>query len=168
MCNPAILVAAGSAVSAASQIQGAAYASQMASYRAQVAQQNKARTHEAAMDAIAEGQDQQRQLGREVAGRVGAQAARMGANNVDVGFGSAARTIADTRMIGGEDSDALSRNILERVKSYQSDMWNFESEKRAARAEAKQSKTAGMFAAATTILGGATQYADFRSRMKNP
>lgn len=166
MCNPGLLAVAGSVVSAAGQWQGALYASRMARYQAQVADQNKARAHEAAMDTIEAGQDQQRQLGREVAARVGAQTARMAGNNVDVTMGSAARTIADTQMIGREDSDALSRNIAERVKGFQTDIWNFESEKRAAKAEAKQAKTAGTFAVGTTLLGGAAQYAKFRERQK--
>lgn len=163
MCNPAILAVAATAVTAAGQYQGALYASRTARYRAKVAEQNKQLSREAAEDAIDQGQEQQRQLGREVAGRVGAQTARMAGNNVDITQGSAARVLDDTRMIGREDMDALSENIRRQVKSQQIDAWNFESEKRAAKSEAKQAKTAGMFAVGSTLLGGATQYAKFRA-----
>lgn len=163
MCNPALLVVAATAVTAAGQWQGALYASRTARYRAQVAEQNKQLAREGAEDAIVQGQEQQRQLGREVAGRVGMQRARMGANNVDLSFGSAARTVDDTKMIGQEDSNALSENIRRQVKSQQIDAWNYESEKRTAKAEAKQAKVAGMFAVGSTLLGGATQYAKFKA-----
>lgn len=167
MCGPALapaLIVASTAMAAAGQWQSALYASRTARYRAQVAEQNKQLAREGAEDAIVQGQDQQRQLGREVAGRVGAQTARMAGNNVDITQGSAARVLDDTRMIGREDSEALSENIRRQVKSQQIDAWNFESEKRTAKAEAKQAKTAGMFAVASTVLGGATRYAGFRAK----
>lgn len=164
MCNPAILAVAGAAVSAAGQWQSALYASRTARYQAQVAEQNKALAREGAEDAIVQGQEQQRQLGREVAGRIGAQEARMAGNNVDITQGSAARVLDDTRMIGREDMDALSENIRRQVKSQQIDAWNFESEKRTATAEAKQAKTAGMFAVGSTLLGGATQYSKLKAK----
>lgn len=163
MCNPALLIAASTAVTAAGQWQSALYASRTARYRAQVADQNKQLAREGAEDAIVQGQEQQRQLGREVAGRVGAQEARMAGNNVDITQGSAARVLDDTRMIGREDMNALNENIRRQVKSQQIDAWNYESEKRSAKAEAKQAKTAGMFAVGSTLLGGATQYAKFKA-----
>lgn len=169
MCNPAMigpLMIAGSAVAAAGQIQGGIYASQQARYAAKVAEQNKQLSREGAVDAIVQGQDQQRQLGREVAARVGAQSARMAGNNVDITSGSAARLIDDTRMIGREDRAALGENTRRAVKGYQINAWNYESEKRAKKAEGKQAIVAAGFGAATTLLGGATQYAGFRSKQK--
>lgn len=163
MCNPVLaLTVASTAVTAAGQIQGGIYQSQMARYRAQVAQQNKANTREAANDVIVQGQDQQRQLGREVAARVGSQEARMAAGNIDVTTGSAARVILDTEMIGAEDSVAMSENLRRQVRARQIDAFNLESESRAARAEARQAKIATGFAVASTFLGGAKQYADFQ------
>ena len=163
MCNPALLVVASTAVTAAGQWQSALYASRSARYQAQIAQQNKALAREGAEDAIVQGQDQQRQLGREVAGRIGAQEARMAGNNVDITRGSAARVLDDTRMIGREDSEALAENIRRQVKSQQIDAWNYESESRTREAEGKQAKTAGMFSVGATGLGGATQYAKFKA-----
>lgn len=165
MCGPAIpiLMAAGTVMTAAGQLQAGAYASRMARYQGQVADQNKAIAKEGANDAIARGQTEQRQLGREVAQRAGMQEARMGANNVDITQGSAARVLSDTAMIGAEDSAALAENVRRQVKSMQTDIWNYESEKRAKKAEASQAKTASYFAAGSTILGGATQYAKFKA-----
>lgn len=163
MCNPVLaLTVASTAVTAAGQIQGGIYASRMARYKAQVAEQNKANSREAAIDTLAQAQDQQRQLGREVAGRVGAQEARMSANNIDPTMGSAGRVILDTKMLGAEDAAALSENSRREVRARTLDIWNYESEKRAAFAEAKQAKIATGFAVASTFLGGAKQYADFQ------
>lgn len=67
-------------------------------------------------------------------------------------------------MIGREDMAALNENVRRQVKSQQISVWNYESEKRSATSETKQSKTAGMFAVGTTLLGGATQYAGFKAR----
>ncbi|ALJ15364.1 hypothetical protein LH19_21015 [Sphingopyxis macrogoltabida] len=166
MCNPALLAAGAAAVSAAGQIQAGIYQSRMSRYQAQVAEQNKVLVRENAADAIVQGQEQQRQLGREVAARVGSQEARMAANNVDITTGSAARVIADTRMVGAEDSAAISENVRRRIKGLQVDAWNIESEKRAAKAEGKQALVAAGFGAATTLLGGAQQYSKFRSGAK--
>ena len=141
-----------------------AYASRMARYQGQIAERNKQLERESAMDAIVQGQDQQRQLGREVAGRIGAQEARMAGNNVDITRGSAARVLDDTRTIGREDSLALSENIRRQVESMQISAWNYESEKQARAAEARQAKTASYFGAGSTVLGGATQYANFRAK----
>lgn len=163
MCNPALLAVGAAGVSAVGQWQSGLYAARTARYGAQVAQQNKALVREAAEDAIAQGQDQQRQLGREVAGRVGAQEARMAGNNIDITQGSAARVIEDTKMIGREDSEALAENIRRQVKSQQIDAWSFESESRARRSEASQARTASMFSVGSTLLGGAMQYAKFRA-----
>lgn len=163
MCNPALLAVGAAAVTAAGQIQGGIYQSQMSRYQAKVAEQNKQLSREGAADAIVQGQDQQRQLGREVSGRVGAQTARMAGNNVDITSGSAARVIADTQMIGREDSEALNENIRRKVKGLQVDAWNFESKKRASKAEGKQALIAAGFSAASTLLGGAQQYAKFSS-----
>lgn len=167
MCDPiSISIAAATAVTAAGQIQGGIYQSQMARYQAGVAEQNKQRAREAASDNIVQGQEQQRQLGREVASRVGSQEARMGANNVDITMGSAARTIDDTKLIGREDSVALSENVSRQVRAMQTDIWNYESEKRAAKSEAKQAIVGAAFGAASTLLGGATQYSKFRASQR--
>lgn len=166
MCMPvaAALTAAAAVVSSAGQLQAGAYASRVARNQAIVAQRNKQLVRENAQDTIVQGQEQQRQLGREAAARIGAQTARMGANNTDVTFGSAARTIEDTKMIAREDMQALNENIRQRVKGLQIDAWKFENDSRTARAEASQAKTAAKFGVASTLLGSATQYANFRMR----
>lgn len=163
MCNPALLVVASTAVTMAGQYQSGMYAAGQARYGAKVAEQNKSLEREAASDAIVRGQDEQRKLGREVAGRVGAQEARMAGNNIDITTGSAARVIDDTLMLGREDSAAISENVRRQVRERQINAWNFESEKRAMKAEAKQAKTATYFGMASTALGGATQYSKYKT-----
>ncbi|PQM27680.1 hypothetical protein CVO77_03670 [Sphingopyxis lindanitolerans] len=97
-----------------------------------------------------------------MAGRVGAQEARMAAGNIDITSGSAARVTLDTQMIGAEDSAASSENFRREIRARQMDVWNLEGERRAARAESKQAKIATGFAVASTFLGAAKQYTDFR------
>lgn len=152
---------AATATQMAGQLQSGIYANQMSRYAAQTAQANKALTREGALDAIDRGQGAQQRLGREVAQRVGQQTARIAANNVDISTGSAARTIEDTRMIGREDSDILAENMRREVRGFQIDAWSFESGRRAHLAEGKQAIAAAIFGAATTALGGVTQYAKF-------
>lgn len=166
MCNPGILALGAAAASAAATFQGGLYQRQMARYQAQIAGQNKDLARESAVDALAQGQDQQRQLGREVAARAGAQVARLAANNVDVTMGSAARQIDDTRMIGREDAAALAENNRRRMQGLQIDVRNYESEKRAARSEGRQAMMGAAFGATTTLLGGAQQYANWRSKQR--
>lgn len=87
----------------------------------------------------------------------------MGANNVDLTMGSAARLIEDTKMTGREDAIALAENTNRQVRAMQTDVWNYESEKRASKSEAKQAIVAAGFGAASTLLGGAQQYAKFKA-----
>jgi hypothetical protein len=56
----------------------------------------------------------------------------------------------------------MSENNRRQVRARTMDAWNYESESRAARAEARQAPIAAAFGAASTLLGGAKQYADFR------
>lgn len=164
MCDPmTALIVASTATQAAGQWQSGLYASRMARYQGQVAESNKQLEREASGDAIDQGQEDQRRLGRDVAATVGAQTARMAGNNVDISMGSAARAIEDTQMVGREDSNTLAENVRRQVKGYQINAWNYESEKRAKKAEARQAKVGAAFGVASTVLGGATQYAKFKS-----
>ncbi len=171
MCLPVAALAgplmiASTAIGAVGQIQSGLYASQVAKNQAAVALTNKGMARENALDSITRGQDEQRQLGREVAQRVGSQEARMAGNNVDLSFGSAARVIDDTQMIGREDSEALAENTRRQVRAMQTDIWGYESQRRAAKSEASQAKVAAAFGAASTVLGGAVQYQKFRKDRK--
>lgn len=140
--------------------------SQQASYRARVAEQNKQLSREAAADEIALGHEQKRELGREQAQRLAAMRARMAANGGDLGFGSAAMALEDRSKTDSEDRAALAENINRKVRGLQIDAWNFESEKRAAKAESKSAIGEAAFGVASTALGGATEYAKFKAKKK--
>lgn len=164
MCNPVLLIAASAAVTAAGQIQSGLYANQVAKNQAKVDEQNKQLVRENATDAIARGQEDQRRLGRDVAERIGQQEARMGANNVDLTFGSAQRVTDDTRMVGREDSATLAENTRRETRGFQIEAWNYDVEKRAAKAQAKQALVSTAFGVASTALGAATQYSKFKAK----
>lgn len=163
MCDPVTLGLAATAATAGGQIYSGIYASQQAGYAAQVAQQNKELSRESAQDAIVRGQEEQERLGRETAQRVGSQRARLSGNNVDVGFGSAARVIDDTRNLAEDEANVIAENTRRQVRSFQIDAYGFESERRSALAEKKNAKIATAFGVAGTALGGATQYAKFKA-----
>lgn len=164
MCDPVLgLTIASAAVTMAGQYQQGSYASQVAKNQAATADANKGLMRAQVGDAIGTGQDDQRKLGRQIAERVGSQEARMAAGNTDITYGSAARVTDDTLMIGREDSDTLADNTRKQVAAMQTDIWNYESQKRAAIAEGKQAKTAALFGMASTALGSATQYAKFKA-----
>jgi hypothetical protein len=164
MCDPVTLTLAATAVTAGGQLYSGIYASQQAGYQAQIAQQNKDLSRESAQDAIARGQEEQERLGRETAQRVGSQRARLSANNVDTGFGSAARVIEDTQNLAADEADVIAENTRRQVRSFQIDAYGFESERRAALAEKKSAKIGTAFAVAGTALGGATQYSGFKAK----
>jgi hypothetical protein len=166
VCDPATLVIASTIVASAGQLYSGAYASQQAGYAAQVAQQNKELSRESAQDAIVRGQEEQQRLGRETAQRVGSQRARLSANNVDVGFGSAARVVDDTRDLAEDEANVIAENTRRQVRSFQIDAYGFESERRAALAERKSAQIGTAFGVASTALGGATQYSEFRAKRR--
>jgi len=166
LCDPLALTVAATAVSAAGSIASGIQASSAANYGAQVAEQNKHLEREAAQDAIERGEEEKRRLGRDIAQRVGQQTARLGANNVDITTGSAARTIQDTQDLGAEDQATLAENIQRQVKGHQINVFNFESERRAKKAEAGAAKLNTAFSVGSTVLGGATQFSKLKAKRK--
>lgn len=90
MCNPAILMAAAAAATAAGTIYGGMAAKAQGKYQAAVAERNAQISADQAHDAHLRGQDEVKRLYRNTSQALGAQRASMAANGIDVDFGSAA------------------------------------------------------------------------------
>lgn len=167
MCVPvaAALAVASTAVSAAGQIQQGMQARAQANYEAQVAQQNRALSVDAAHQSVLAGQDERLDFWRKVSAIKGQQVAAMAANGIDLGFGAGQRTQDDTQMQANEDATRLYQQIGERTKGHLIDASNYVSEAKAATARGKAAMTNALFGAAGTVLSGASQVAGMKAKM---
>jgi hypothetical protein len=152
-------VKAGNAQKAAGQAQQAAANSQadLADYNASVADLQ-------AKDAIDRGQQESDRYRTQVRGLIGSQRAGFAAGNVDVGYGSAVDTQADTAQLGELDALTIKTNAAREAWGYQVNATDLRQEATIARktgvfqeqaGEARQ--TQSDFAAAGSIFStGAT------------
>ena len=164
MCNPAILIAAGAAATIGGQLYSGVIASQNAKYAGQVADMNRERANEQAVDALNRGAQEHQIHYREVAATMGSQTARLAANGIDVSSGSARDVIGDTAMIGEEDSRTIAQNTYREMRGFEIDSLNYEAERRAAKRERAGIPMAVGLGIAQTALGAATQYGDVKAR----
>lgn len=141
MCNPMLLLAAGTGLQAFSAYQAGQDAKSMAAVQAQIARDQAA-------DAIDRGKVEEEAHRRKVAATLGNQQAALGANLVELGSGSASDILADTAMLG--ELDALTiRNNAER------EAYGYESRARVSEYEGAQAARKGTFDAVGSLLSGA-------------
>lgn len=135
---------AGAGLSAYGQMQAGQAAKQSALYRAAVADNNAKAT-------LARGEFETQQVYRQGAQRLGAQRAAMGANNIDIGFGTALDIQRDTAEPTGIDAATTRYNALlaGTDQSQQAGLM---------RAQGAAAQTAGYIGAAGSILSGASQF----------
>lgn len=137
-----------------------------AKYEASVARRNQALAVEASHDSRLAGRDEIRDFWRKVGSIKGQQIASMAANGIDVGFGTAARVQDDTQMLAQDDATNLYRNIENRTKGYLIEASNHASEAKAAKMRGKAAMTQGIFGAATSILGAASQATSLNAKAR--
>lgn len=165
MCLPAVpLMIAATAMSAIGGVVGAVGQSQQANYAAQVADQNRKIASNQAADSILNTNLEAQRRARQTGQVMGEQQASMAANGVDLNFGTSLDVQRDTAMIGAEDLTQIYKAGNARTQGYDTQGWNFASEAAAQRSKAKGAIVSGIFGAAGTALGGASQVA----RMKAP
>lgn len=164
MCGPAapILAAAAAAVQTVGTVVGAIGQSNNLRYEAGVADTNKALSNAQARDSILNTDLELQRLRRDQAQLSGQQVASMAANGVDLSFGSAAGVQRDTAMIGAEDAAQAGKAGYERTRGFEISAFNYKAQAEAKRAQAKGAIVNGLFSAASTALGGATQVAKMR------
>jgi hypothetical protein len=161
---PILAVAAGVMQGAGQLYQGAAAKSQ-SKYDAQVAKQNAGLEIEAAHQSVQQGQDESRDFWRDVSATKGQQVAAMAANGIDVGYGSAARAQDDTSQVARERASTLYRNIGERTRGHYINAQNYVQEAKAAKSRGQAAMTEGIFGAASSILGAASQYGKMKAKI---
>jgi hypothetical protein len=164
---PAIAIAAtvaSSAVSAMGSLAAGAQAKAYGDYQANVERQNEKLTADQIKDARDSGRFEELVLGRKQAQLKGTQNASMGANGVDLGFGSPLQVQRDTAMISAEDTGNLYLNQGREEKGYLIDMANHRAEAQAAKMRGSAARTASYFQAGSDILSGVSQFASMSQK----
>lgn len=167
MCPPAIapfLLAASTAVSAVGSVVSGIGQAQQARYAATVADRNATLAADQAKRAEENTAIEAQRRYRQSAQLMGAQQAAMAANGVDISFGTAAQNNLDARMIAAEDVGQIYQSGADTVKGLDIQGWNYRAEASAQRSKATGAIVNGLFSAASTALGGASQVAKMRAK----
>lgn len=165
MCGPALaapLLIASTVLTAGSQIMSGIAQQGQANYAAGVANRNAGIAANQAKDAEANTQIEARRRYRESSQALGAQQAALAANGVDINFGTAVDLQRDSRMFAAEDVGQIYKAGSERAKGFDNEAWNYRAEARAQKAKGKGALIEGLFGAAGTALGGASQVAKMK------
>lgn len=163
MCAPVLALAAAGVGAAGTLVSGF---SQAAQYRAAAKTDRVNATFAAdnARDAVDNTRLEAQRRYRQAAQLEGAQQASMAANGIDLGFGSAAQVDADSRMIAGEDVQQIYKDGLAKVQSYDREGWSYRASANANQSKASGAIVSAVFGAASTVLGGAKQYAGLKAK----
>lgn len=156
MCEPASIIAGGSAVlGAVSSISAGNAAEDQAQFASQVARQNAVLARQKAADAIARGDVASARHGIEVKQAIATQRAAAAANGVAVDEGSALDITLDTAAFGRLDQLTITDNAVREQIAFldQAKQFGLEAQGFAAAGEAAQ--TAGLIGAGASLLGGA-------------
>lgn len=171
MCDPATigtLMIASTVVSTAGAGFSALQANAQAGYQAKVADQNAKLAGEAARQEADNTRDAALAHYRKVSALQGQQRVAMAAGGIDTNFGNAADLTADTKMLAQEDTRRIYDQGAENVKGFNIEGMNYQAQAAASRQAGKGALIGGAFDMAGTALGGATQYASFKSKFRTP
>jgi hypothetical protein len=165
MCDLGIALTIGSTIlGAAGAKQQADAQAEAQNYNAKVADMNATLSERRARDALDRGRDEEQQKREQVSQVIGKQKAAMAANGVDLSFGSPLDTLVSTATLGELDALTIRKNAANEAYDYKVQAVNNRSDASLARANAKNTKTAGNLAAAGALLTGAGkafgQYSD--------
>lgn len=151
MCEPTtIMMAAGAAMSAYGSLQQGKAQAAAANYEAQVAQNN-------ARLALENGAVQEQAQRQQMQGLIGQQRAAYAASGVALDSGSALGVIEGTARQGELDALTIRADARQQAQ-------NFRSQATMGRFSARNAKTSGMLGAVGSLLGGATQIADWQAK----
>ncbi len=152
---------AGSAVSAYGQVQQAKANEQANLFNANVAAQN---AEIATQKQLWTGElgDQDAGISQmKTAAKVGATKANQGASGVEVGTGSNAQVIDSERQVGMLDALTIRSNAARAAYGYATEAHSFKAQEAMDRYAAKNQLPAAMIGATSTLLGGASQAANY-------
>lgn len=164
MCGPLAvpLAIAATAMSAGGKLMEGAGQSAQFKYQASIDKTNASLAEGQARDSIANTNLEAQRRYRELSQTKGAQQAAMGANGVDLNFGSSVDVQRDTAMIGNEDVGQLYKAGHERTKGFEINAFNYNSQATANTAKSSSAMQGGIFGALSTALGGASQISGMR------
>jgi hypothetical protein len=159
MCDPVSigLTVASAAVTMAGQYTQGQAAYSQAKYDEAGAKANEALAHDQAAASRGLTQQEAARRYRDESQLEGDQQAAMAANGIDIGFGSAAQTFRDDKMIAEEDLSNISKSGEQRTMGYLYDAYNYRLKAQAARSAASGAKTATGLGMLGTALGAASQ-----------
>lgn len=156
MCDIMMALTVGSTLlGAAGQIQQGQATAAANRYNAQVQEMNATLSERRAKDALERGKVEEQRKRQQVASLRGQQTAAMGANGVDLSFGSPLDTLVDTATLGELDSLTIRTNFAREAYDYRVDAMNKRAGASMSRASADNAITGSYLNAGGTILGGA-------------
>ena len=158
MCLPPMIAIAGGLLSAAGSV--VAGNAQAAAYEAQakVAQQNARLAELQGVEELKKGAREEERFRREARQFQGSQRTAMAASGAQVS-GSALSVLADTAMGIEEDATTIRFNTLQSKYGRDVEALNFRNQASAARASAKNARTAGWIGGFTSLLSAGGQVA---------
>lgn len=166
MCAPLlpVLAIASAAVTAVGSVASGMQASAQGKYAAQVDERNAKLAADQAADAQDRGREEARKVARQYGQLQGQQTAAMGANGIELGFGSARDVAIDTQLLKGEDLNTVYKNTDRETKGYLIESSNYRAQAQADRAKAKAAMTEGIFGGVSSLLSGASQFGKLQTK----
>lgn len=149
-------------MAATGKIVGGIQAAAAHRYEAKIAERNAGLANEQGQDAQQRGQLEASRAYRRIGQVKGQQIAAMAANGIDLGVGSALQVQQDAAMIGAEDVGQIYKATNEEVRGFGTTAANYRAQASGSRQAASGALVGAAFDAASTALGGASQY----SRLK--
>lgn len=150
----------GTGVSMMGQAAAADATSQAAWYQQVVAKNNEKIAKRNASTTVLAGLDSAMKKGMETRSLIGTQKTAQAANNLDVNSGSAKRVRDSTYVLGRMDEMTIMRNATGKADAYMAQAMNFHAESDLYGMQADAAQTAKQFAMASTLIGGASSFAD--------
>lgn len=129
-------------------------------YQAVVAENNMKIAKQNARQAVQTGWDQQYAKGLETASLMGSQKAAQGASGIDVASGSARSVRDSTYLLGRMDEMTIMKGATSKADAYMAQAMNYEAESGLHSFAASTADTAKNYAIASSLIGGATSFAD--------
>ena len=163
MCDPVTIIAA-TALAAAGSAASTVSAMQQQTYQARMADRNAKLENEAARDALDSGRTEEQRYQGSVSQQQGAIRAALAANGIDIGYGSALDYQGDLAMFGQQDAATIRENSMREARGLEINASNYTAEAAAKRQARTGTLVKGVVDFGSTILGGAQQYRDIRTR----
>ena len=151
MCLPPMIAVAGGLISAAGSVMAGQAQAKAYEAQAKVAQQNARLAELQGVEDLKKGAREESQFRQQARQFQSSQRTAMAASGAQMS-GSALNVLADTSQGIEEDATTIRFNTLQRKYGYDMNALNFRNEASAAKASAKNAKTAGWLGGFTTLL----------------